>query len=112
VVEIDLLALEFTELRILADETAGPRPGPESSILKILGTEIQQAISELLVEAIGYYAFPYAPEALRDGWNEAPIGPDYAAPLAPYYFNWRKASIYGGTNEIQKNIIAKMVLGL
>ena len=111
-VEIDLLALEFTELRILADEKAGRSPGPESSILKIRGTEIQQAISELLVEAIGYDAFPYVPEALRDGWNEAPIGPDYAAPLAPHYFNWRKASIYGGTNEIQKNIIAKMVLGL
>ena len=111
-VEIDLLALEFTELRILADEKAGRGPGPESSILKIRGTEIQQAISELLVEAVGYYAYPYEPEALRDGWNEAPIGPDYAAPLAPYYFNWRKASIYGGTNEIQKNIIAKMVLGL
>ena len=90
-VEIDLLALEFTELRILADEKAGRSPGPESSILKIRGTEIQQAISELLVEAIGYDAFPYVPEALRDGWNEAPIGPDYAAPLAPHYFNWRKA---------------------
>ena len=111
-VEIDLLALEFTELRILADEKAGRGPGPESSILKIRGTEIQQAISELLIEAVGYHAYPYEPEALRDGWNEPSIGPDYAAPLAPHYFNWRKASIYGGTNEIQKNIIAKMVLGL
>ena len=110
-IEIDLLALEFTELRILADENSGRGPGPEASILKIRGSEIQQAISELLVEAIGYYAYPYVPEALREGWNQAPIGPDYAAPLAPNYFNWRKASIYGGTNEIQKNIIAKMVLG-
>ena len=110
--EIDLLALEYTELRILADENASREPGPETSILKIRGTEIQQAISALLVEAIGYYANPFVSEALNDGWNEPSIGPDYAAPLAPHYFNWRKASIYGGANEIQKNIIAKMVLGL
>ncbi len=80
--------------------------------MKIKATELQQSISELLFEAIGNYAHPYVPEALEAGWNEDPIGPDYAAPLAPQYFNWRKRSIYGGTNEIQKNIIAKMVLGL
>ena len=81
-------------------------------MLKIRGTEIQQRITELLMQAVGYYANPYLREALDHGWNEAPIGPAYAAPLAPTYFNWRKASIYGGTNEIQKNIMAKMVLGL
>jgi alkylation response protein AidB-like acyl-CoA dehydrogenase len=110
--EIELTALEFTELRMVSAETAGKAPGPESSILKLKGTEIQQAVTELLFEAVGYYANPYVPEALTEGWNEDPIGPDYAATLAPYYFNWRKASIYGGSNEIQKNIIAKMVLGL
>ena len=110
--EIELLALEYTVLRVLSDESAGRAPGPESSILKIKGTEVQQAITELLFEAVGPFAFPSLPEAMEDGWNEAPIGPDYAAPLAPHYFNWRKASIYGGTNEIQKNIIAKMVLGM
>ena len=111
-VEIDLLALEGTVLRILSTQRAGQAPGPESSILKIKGTEIQQALTELLRQAVGYYASPFVEEALEDGWNEPPIGPAYAAPLAPRYFNWRKASIYGGTNEIQKNIIAKMVLGL
>jgi alkylation response protein AidB-like acyl-CoA dehydrogenase len=111
-VEIDLLALEGTVLRILSTQRAGQAPGPESSILKIKGTEIQQALTELLRQAVGYYANPFVAEAFEDGWNEPPIGPAYAAPLAPRYFNWRKASIYGGTNEIQKNIIAKMVLGL
>ena len=111
-VEVDLMALEYTNLRIVSAESAGEAPGPESSILKLKGTEIQQAISELLLQAVAYYAAPYAPQALEDGWNEEPVGPDYAAALAPYYFNWRKASIYGGSNEIQKNIIAKMVLGL
>ena len=111
-VEIDLLALEHTELRILSDESAGRAPGPESSLLKIRGTEIQQEITELLVEAVGYYASPYQPALLREGANEEPVGPDYAPALAPTYFNWRKASIYGGSNEIQKNIIAKAILGL
>ena len=71
----------------------------------------QQTISELLMEAIGPYALP---DQFRhdDRWNEPPIGPDYAPPLAPQYFNWRKISIYGGSNEIQKNIIAKAILGL
>ncbi len=99
-------------MRVLADESAGRAPGPEASILKIKGTEMQQAITELALEAVGYYAYPYVPEALEWGWNEEPIGPEYAAAAAPTYFNWRKASIYGGSNEIQKNIIAKMVLGL
>lgn len=110
-VEIDMLTLESVVLKVLSAESSGKGPGPEASILKIKGTELQQAITELLVEAVGYYANPFVPEALEPGWNEEPIGPDYAASLAPHYFNWRKASIYGGSNEIQKNIIAKMVLG-
>ena len=109
-VEIDLMALEMTELRTVYAESAGKGPGPEASILKIRGTEIQQAITELLFEAVGHYAFPVDDE--REGANEPPIGPDYAGRLAPHYFNWRKSSIYGGSNEIQKNIIAKLVLGL
>lgn len=111
-VEIDLLALEFTELRALSRRAAGKEPGTEANILKIRGTEVQQRLTELHLEAVGAYANPYIPEALRDGWNEEPIGPDYAAGAAPRYFNWRKASIYGGTNEIQKGILAKFVLGL
>ena len=111
-IEIDLLALESLVLQVLAEQSAGGKPGPESSFLKIKGTEIQQAISELLLEAVGNYAHPFVPEALEHGWNEEPIGPAYAAAAAPHYFNFRKTSIYGGTNEIQKNIVAKMILGL
>jgi len=107
--EIDLSALEMTELRTLAREQAGRGPGPESSLLKIKGTEIQQRLTELTLEAVGNYAQPF-PRGL--GSNEFPVGPDYAGHVAPVYFNWRKASIYGGSNEIQRNIIAKMVLGL
>ena len=112
-IEIDLLALESLVLRTLYAESAGKGPGPEASFLKIKGTEVQQGLTELLMEAIGPYAAPFQPETFReDGWNEEPVGPDYGPALAPLYFNWRKASIYGGSNEIQKNIIAKMVLGL
>jgi len=111
-VEIDLHTLEYTELRALTAAARGEAPGPEANALKIRGTEIQQRISELLMQAVGYYAMPYVPEALEYGYNQPPVGPDYAAPRAANYFNMRKASIYGGTNEIQKNIIAKMVLGL
>lgn len=111
-VELDLCALEAVVLRVLSDEAQGKAPGPEASLLKIKGTEIQQALTELMFEVIGPYALPHVPDALEDGWNAEPIGPDYAAPIAPLYFNWRKASIYGGSNEIQKNIIAKLVFGL
>jgi alkylation response protein AidB-like acyl-CoA dehydrogenase len=111
-VEVDLHTLEYTELRALTASAKGEAPGPEANVLKIRGTEIQQKISELLMRAMGYYALPFVPEALEHGYNETPVGPDAAAPLAATYFNMRKTSIYGGTNEIQKNIIAKMVLGL
>ncbi|HET9161318.1 MAG TPA: acyl-CoA dehydrogenase family protein [Caulobacteraceae bacterium] len=110
--EIDLMALEFTELRTLAAESAGKGPGPESSILKIKGTEIQQRVTELALEAAGHYGAPFFRGFPQDGDNAHPIGPEYAHRTAPTYFNVRKTSIYGGSNEIQRNIIAKMVLGL
>ena len=109
-VEIDLMALEMTVMRVLS--ARGKAPGPEASILKIKGTEIQQALTELAMEALGPYALPFVPEAMELGWKEEPIGPDYAAPLAARYFSWRKVTIYGGSNEIQRNIIAQMVLEL
>jgi alkylation response protein AidB-like acyl-CoA dehydrogenase len=109
--EIDLTALEFTELRSLAGEAAGKGPGPESSLLKIKGSEIQQRITELALEAVGHYGAPYF-RGFGEGDNEHPIGPDYAHRAAPTYFNARKTTIYGGSNEIQRNIIAKMVLGI
>jgi len=110
--EIDLMALDMTILRYVSAESAGRPPGPEASLLKIKGTDVQQGLTELLVEALGYYASPYVREAMDHGWNEAPVGPDYAASLAPLYFNMRKTSIYGGSNEIQRGILAKMVLGM
>ena len=106
--EIDLTALEFTELRTLAGESSGKGPGPESSILKIKGTEIQQRLNELALEAAGHYGAPY----LRGMGHNIGIGPDHSEGLAGDYFNGRKTSIYGGSNEIQRNIIAKMVLGI
>jgi pimeloyl-CoA dehydrogenase large subunit len=112
-IEIELKALEMTQLRVVSAEREAGRskkPDPASSILKLKGSELQQAISELLMEVVGPYAMPYQPES--EGRNEPPIGPDYAGPLAPTYFNWRKISIYGGSNEIQKNIISKAILGL
>ncbi len=109
--EIDLTALEFTELRSLAGEASGKGPGPESSLLKIKGSEIQQRITELALEAVGHYGAPYF-RGFGEGDNEHPIGPDYAHRAAPTYFNTRKTTIYGGSNEIQRNIIAKMVLGI
>ena len=109
--EIELTALEFTELRALMNAEQGKAPGVEANMLKIRGTEVQQKISEMLMKAMGWYALPHVPEAMEYGWNEAPIGPEYASGLAPAYFNMRKTTIYGGTNEIQRNIMAKMVLG-
>ena len=110
--EIELKALEFTELRVLSDVSTGRAPGPESSILKIKGSEIQQAIDELLMEVAGIYALPFVPEQYETGFEGEPVGPMFAAETASHYYNNRKVSIYGGSNEIQKNIIARQVLGL
>jgi alkylation response protein AidB-like acyl-CoA dehydrogenase len=107
--EIELMALEITELRTLASESAGRGPGPEASLLKVRGTEIQQRISELLLEAIGPYALPRIGAEARANLR---VGPDHAVGIAGDYFGLRKISIYGGTNEIQRNIMAKMILGL
>jgi len=110
--EIETRAVEMTELRILSALSTGGRPGAESSILKCRGTEVLQAISELALEAVAYYAAPFDRRALSFGANEPTIGPDYAANVAGRYLNLRKTSIYGGSNEIQRNIVAKLILGL
>jgi alkylation response protein AidB-like acyl-CoA dehydrogenase len=115
-VEIDLWALEITNLRVLSAERRSAAAGPEASILKVRGTEIHQSISELLMRAVGPYALPFRSEAMEAGWQFDPTrespGPRYASTLAGSYFNQRKLSIFGGTNEIQKNIISKMIIGL
>lgn len=111
-VEIDLMALEITALRALSAESKKRAPGPEASILKIKGTEIQQALTELLMYAVGPYALPFKRASSEENDFVSVAGPEYAAPLAGNYCNMRKATIYGGSNEIQRNIIAQMVLGL
>ncbi len=108
--EIELMALEMTVLRVVSAEGAQKGPGPEASLLKIKGTEIQQGLTELMLEAIGPYGMPFEREYLEG--RAAHALDDDAAPIAAYYFNFRKTSIYGGSNEIQKNIISQMILGL
>jgi alkylation response protein AidB-like acyl-CoA dehydrogenase len=111
--EIKLKALEYTELRTLASVTAGKAPGPESSILKIAGTELRQDIDSLYLEASGYYALPYVRDQYVDNFpDDERIGEGAATNASLAYFNDRKVTIFGGSNEIQKNIIAKHVLGL
>jgi pimeloyl-CoA dehydrogenase large subunit len=112
-VEIELKALEMTQLRMVAQEKHLPRgkPNPMSSVLKIKGSELQQATTELMMDVVGPYVAPFFTEDELEGRNEPDIGPEGAAVAAPMYFNMRKVSIYGGSNEIQRNILAKAVLG-
>ena len=110
-VEIELENMKTTNLRVIAAVAGGGVPGAESSMLKIRGTEIRQEISSLLRRAMGPYAQPFVAEAL-DGFAGATVGPAEAASAAVQYFNNRKLSIFGGSNEIQRNIISKTILGL
>jgi len=111
-VEVKLASLEMMEGRVLSDLSAGSSAGDAASALKILGTEIQQALEELRVEAAAYYAVPFGNDHLDPKNNEPPIGPDYAARANRNFFYGRAHTIYGGTNEIQRNVISKAVLGL
>lgn len=116
-VELALKTLEAFTLRSVdtlsrGGDLGGQALGAEANIFKIRNTEIQQRLTELKMQAIGYYAQPYLFGALTQGWNEPPIGAEYANGCAPSYFHFRKVSIYSGSNEIQHNIIAKAELGL
>lgn len=114
-VEMRIDSLDATEMRIFSALSAGEAVGPESSMLKCAGSEMQQAISELSLEAVGGYAAPFVEDTFavaRSGANSDLATPAYAAAIAPAYLNYRKTSIYAGSNEIQRNIMAKMVLGL
>lgn len=106
-IEIELMALEFTELRVLATVASGGAPGAESSLLKIKGTELQQAIQELRMELAGYYQ-GVLPNELR----AEQLGHAFGSRARQAFMYGRAATIYGGSNEVQKNIIAKAVLGL
>ena len=104
-VEVELMALEITNLRFLDQMRGGRDPGAEVSLLKIRGTEIQQALTELMMDAVGPFSQAFQP-------LEAPHFAADTARIAPRYCNYRKTTIYAGSNEIQRNIIAKMSLGL
>lgn len=111
-VEIDLEAMKTTNLRVVAAADTDAAPGAESSMLKIKGTVIRQEINDLMRRALGPDAVPYIESYFDpDASEELPV-PDYAMPLASHHFNERKISIYGGSNEIQRGIISKMILGL
>lgn len=110
--DVTATALQYTEFRIMASLSTGKSPGPESSILKNLSADVSQRMSELAVEATGYYGFVHQPEARTVGNNTPSIGPAEGLVAMPQYFNYRAMSIAGGSNEVQKNIVAKLVLGL
>ncbi len=113
--QIKVDTLNATELRMFASRTTGEAMGASSSMLKLEGSQAQQLITELALEAAGLYAQPFVRDTwaeIRGGTNVPRAGADYSATTAPHYFNYRKTSIYAGSNEIQHNIMAKMVLGL
>ncbi|ATQ44156.1 acyl-CoA dehydrogenase family protein [Caulobacter mirabilis] len=110
--EIAVEAIEVTEHRVMTALSAGKNPGPASSMLKTQGTEAMQRIDELAIETAGYYAGVDQIEAREPGSNETPVGPEHSLVAMPRYLNNRAASIYGGSNEIQRDIMARLVLGL
>ncbi|MBS7777180.1 acyl-CoA dehydrogenase family protein [Acidovorax sp. CCYZU-2555] len=110
--EIDVIALEMMVLRVLSAETSGKNPLDIAGLLKIKGSEIQQRYSELMMLAAGPFSLPFIEEAMEAGWQGDFPGGDVAnAPLASTYFNMRKTTIYGGSNEVQRNIVAQTVFG-
>jgi alkylation response protein AidB-like acyl-CoA dehydrogenase len=109
--EVDVVALEMMVLRVLSAEKSGKNSLDVAGLLKIKGSEIQQRYSELMMLAAGPYALPLLPEAMDAGWQGEFVGAAYLAPLASTYFNLRKTTIYGGSNEVQRNIVAQTVLG-
>jgi len=109
--EVDVVALEMLVLRVLSAEKTGKNSLDIAGLLKIRGSEIQQRYSELMMLAAGPYSMPFIQEAMDAGWQGDYVGASSSAPLASTYFNMRKTTIYGGSNEVQRNIVAQTVLG-
>jgi hypothetical protein len=116
--EVDIVALEMMVLRVLSAEKSGKQSLDVAGLLKIRGSEIQQRYTELMMQAAGPYAMPSIHEAMEAGWQGDallggvwPGGAGHCAPLAGNYFNYRKTTIYGGSNEVQRNIVSQTVLG-
>ena len=109
--EVDVVALEMMVLRVLSAEKSGKNSLDVAGLLKIRGSEIQQRYSELMMLAAGPYALPLVREAMEAGWQGDHVGAAHCAPLASTYFNMRKTTIYGGSNEVQRNIVSQTVLG-
>ena len=109
--EVDIVALEMLVLRVLSAETSGKNSLDIAGLLKIRGSEIQQRYTELMMQAAGPFAVPFVQEAMAAGWQGDHVGAAHCAPLAAHYFNYRKTTIYGGSNEVQRNIVSATVLG-
>jgi len=109
--EVDIVALEMMVLRVLSAEKSGKQSLDIAGLLKIRGSEIQQRYTELMMLAAGPYSIPFIMEAMDAGWQGLPVGALHCAPLASTYFNVRKTTIYGGSNEVQRNIVSQTVLG-
>ena len=109
--EVDVVALEMLVLRVLSAEKSGKNSLEIAGLLKIRGSEIQQRYSELMMLAAGPYALPFVPDAMEAGWQGDYVGAAHCAPLASTYFNLRKTTIYGGSSEVQRTIVAQTVLG-
>ena len=110
--DVEVTAVEFTEHRIMSQLSAGQNPGAAASMIKLRGSTMTQTITELGVEAISHYIAPHVMEARTWGSNVAPVGPDHTLMVVPRYMNGRANTIFGGSNEVQRNIMAKAVLGL
>ena len=109
--EVDIVALEMLVLRVLSAEKNGKQSLDIAGLLKIRGSEIQQRYAELMMLVGGPFSRPFVFEAMEAGWQGDQAGPAWCAPLAGHYFNLRKTTIYGGSNEVQRNIVAQTVLG-
>ena len=110
--EIEITAAEMIEKRVMSALSQGQNPGAASSIFKLRGSELLQRMLEMTMNALGNYAAPYQPDAYSQGSNVEPIAPAHGLTASSKYYNQRAATIYAGSSEVQRSIIAKHVLGL